>query len=543
MPPEGTPENSAAVGVSTGWMPATVAEDYDGHHPAGILVRLHGRFCDAYNQDPEPVNGMYWRVKPSLVRPMGSSQPPAVLSLFVVRWWDYFNQKQRKSRSHNVANEEMILDVLDGQFSPHALLGERGEYQVTSAFIRGDTNTIPDLESLGSLVANSMRGRCRVGLYFLWPSQRPSRLAAFVPEPPLFALMKRMEESGVRTCWPHPSRLYRQLAGKLWVPSTSRDRAELQVPPTVQVNHAQWQAGEHQRVAEDAIAELRHISKARGGSAQPTDPYRGVVKLGFSWMGEDVRPFTGVAGLVKVLQQSLEGVRPGGVCLVQERIEDTICEIRVICNRDRAAAEPEAVRKDVVRLKLHPPNPRHADNTFALTSHLTMNAAEASEYAFGGSLEAYKAAEKEVLHLTDRWLQWFRDEDFGIPHACRFDFLVAKAAGGVFAVWTTEVSECGASLCGLHHGPRTAAFLNECLVDDDSGRFPRPLPPSVQQPAAKPTQLQPKAKAKPAPEDGAESKKAQQQASAIVQPRPSRMRSIAVLVAIVAFVLFRLRRR
>merc|ERR1719352_328424 len=105
--PEGTPEEGPLVGLATGWIPATVAEDWSSEQQKGedprVLVRLHGSFGDVYNLDPKPVKNMYWRVKRNLVRPMGLSQPKLELSLFVVRWWDYWNPNNRRSRTHNVA--------------------------------------------------------------------------------------------------------------------------------------------------------------------------------------------------------------------------------------------------------------------------------------------------------------------------------------------------------------------------------------------------------------------------------------------------------
>merc|ERR1719230_981469 len=108
---------------------------------------------------------MYWRVARHLVRRMGEQQPQADLSLLVVRWWDYYGppNSRNKSRSHNVANEGMLLDVLEGPGSPHAALAKDGRYEVHSAFVR----SADDLASLGARLASSMRGRHRAGLYFL----------------------------------------------------------------------------------------------------------------------------------------------------------------------------------------------------------------------------------------------------------------------------------------------------------------------------------------------------------------------------------------
>ena len=44
---------------------------------------------------------------------MDETQAPVEISGFVVCWWNYWNAKNRMSRSHNLANEQMIfVDVV-----------------------------------------------------------------------------------------------------------------------------------------------------------------------------------------------------------------------------------------------------------------------------------------------------------------------------------------------------------------------------------------------------------------------------------------------
>jgi len=467
--------------VAEEWRPEQL-----GSREPRVLVRLHGRFADAYNRDPEPVKGMYWRVKRSHIRSMGAQQPAAELSLLVVRWWDYWNPRNRRSRSHNVANEEMLLDVLEGPGSPHALFGERGSYEVHSAFVRNSA----DLESMGQALAAAMRGKCQAGLYFLWPTQHASdarRLPGAVAEPALLGLMERMEAAGVPTRWPHPLNLYRQMAGKLWVPRVSCERPDLCVPLTVRLDMAKWDA-DQRAAAEDAIAELQRLRAASPGGRAPAEgTFRGVAKLGFSWMGADVRPFTGAAELVSALRHLLEGAQRDTVCLVQERIEDVACELRFLCCQDLAQG-PEAVKKEILWMKLHAPQ-HNSDETFHLTSHQTMGAQEAADYAFCGSMEALRDAEKKAAGLADLWLQWFRQEGYGTPATCRLDFLVsvpARRRGRPEAsVWTVELCECGGSLCGLLPHGRTTACLNACLAGSAS-LPPQPLPPLRSPPTSSP---------------------------------------------------------
>eukprot|EP00928_Gymnodinium_smaydae_P002177 TRINITY_DN10767_c0_g2_i2.p1 TRINITY_DN10767_c0_g2~~TRINITY_DN10767_c0_g2_i2.p1 ORF type:complete len:552 (+),score=131.03 TRINITY_DN10767_c0_g2_i2:73-1728(+) len=488
-PPEVAPEASAAgsrsggdlaaVGLTTGWMPATVAEDWRAPADAAaasaggedrVLVKFHGRFLDAYKQEENgnPVNGLYWRVPRHLVRRVGIPQPAAELSILVVRWWDYFNRR-RGSPSHNVANEDMLLDALQNAGSPHAAFGAEGRYEVYSAFARNAA----DLDALGASMAGAMRGKRKAAFYFLWPTQRPSverRMPGCVPAPSLLALMERMEAQGVPSRFPHEVKLYRQLAGKTWVPRVCAEQPELRVPKTVSVTSKDFDADSF-KVAERALLELY--------GAGDLAARRGVAKLGFSWMGEDVRPFTGPTELVKALSTLFDGCPPDAMCLVQERVENVVCELRFVCSRDRAAGE-DAVKRDLVRMRMH--NPRHSDATFALTSAHTMGFEEAAECAFVGKREALEAAEKEADRLADLWFQWLKEEGHGVPANLRLDFLVALAPE--VKLWTVEVCESGGSLCGLSPAVRAAALLNECLCEGPSAPppagFPQQLPPQRQ---------------------------------------------------------------
>lgn len=137
------------VGLSTGWVPATVAESYppaadspgaaNGSCAGSVLVFLHGRFADGMwwpghgdHPDKGAVDGMYWRVPRAHVRLMDFPQPVTVLSLLVVRHWQYTAVRQ-EARSHNVLHEGLVLDALD---APHQAFGQAGSYEVYSAFIR-----------------------------------------------------------------------------------------------------------------------------------------------------------------------------------------------------------------------------------------------------------------------------------------------------------------------------------------------------------------------------------------------------------------------
>lgn len=478
-------EAKPVIGLSTGWIPATVVETPKDQavDDGRVLVFLQGLFDDHYHPEPDgqPVCGMYWRVPRSLVRPMGSSLPEAALSLLVVRWGNYHGGS-KSSRSHDITNDAMLRDILLDRGSPHAACAPTGSYEVFTAFIR---NT-DDLSFVEPLLARTMRSSNRVGMYFLWPSQSHRLSSGMVSEHVLLDLMHRMEMEGVRTCWPHPQALYRQLAGKLWAPGVSRGRPDLRVPPTVKVDWQRFRmATDVVQVATGIIQELIGM-RPQGGAAAAPDSYRGVAKLGFSWMGEGVRAFEGPRGLVAAIRDLRLGTTDAPVCLVQERVEGVACELRLVCCRDRAR---EDVTWELVRMRQKPQRRQNGGaDDFSVASHENMKFEEATADVFGGRSQALKAAEDEVRRLGKLWLQWFESEGFGLPApAFRLDFIVANAARAVPQVWTVELCECGGSLCSLAHDARTTATLNECLAGPSGdfapaaalgaqGSFPRPLP-------------------------------------------------------------------
>lgn len=501
-------ESPMVVGLSTGWILATVAEEYSAAAngtDGTVLIILHGRFVDGSfwpghgtrAVEEKPINGMYWRVARKHIRHMSMPQPEMALSLLVVRHWEYVQPRQ-EARSHNVLHEGLVTDALE---APRNSFGDKGEYEVYSAFIR----VSEDLSKLGDSLTASLRGQRRAALYFLWPTQRPLEssyhLEGCVAESELIGAMERMQHAGIRTAWPHSAPLYRILAGKLWPPRLGDSAVELHVPPTVEVNRASWKA-DARAAAEAALIELRRLrAEVHGGEAAPLATYRGVAKLCFSWQGEGVLPFTGTDELARVLDRLLDGGNDSSACLVQERVENVGCELRLVCCRDRAAeakttsegcTSSPSVAMELVRMQLRPPRHRE-DSTFSLTSPFTMSAAEAAENAFFGSSAALEAAEAEARRLADRWFKWFEKEGKGVPHTVRIDFLAAvqepsATVDGEAAVqvYTLELTECGASMCGLPVAPRSIAVLNECLADDNGccignggfpNGFPLPLPP------------------------------------------------------------------
>lgn len=477
------------VGLSSGWLRATALAAWDpdeaeqrrrvGDNDALYLhVRFEGLFRDPV---AGACDGLDMHVHASLVRPWdaNSEQPPtALLSLLLVRWWDYWSNTVWSD--YSVTSDGLLRDLVDGPCGPYAELA--GEFEAFTAFVRFSS----DLDKLSAHWAQAaLRGTNTAAWYFLWPQQRVAadQTGGSVREQRFFALCQRMERAGIRSGWPHPSSLYRQLCGKLWIPAMSLCR-EHGLPPTTRVQYADVRV-DPLRAAERALTSLAAIRREVWGQP-PVSPseFRGVAKLGFSWQGDDVLPFHGVDNLARVLRRLLEQRHSEQLlCLVQEMVPDVVCEYRVICVRDSARGDGVYARERLwMRMKAKGEHHNHQEacevSDFALTSAKVLSDGEAVAELFGGDCGLRDRAQAAAERLVDRWLLWFIAESSEPPPVTRLDFLISRGGGeaGGPSAWTCEVGECGASMCSVECDARNCAALNWAVKHDPSRRFPRPLP-------------------------------------------------------------------
>ena len=271
MPRDGPADSDPdppVIGVSQGWIPATVAEDYDpkSNSGDGVLVKLHGFFEDAYREE-KPVSGMMWKIQPSLICLRSSAPVKIQLSLVVVRWKDYWT-RTTGSRSHNVLNEGLIRDVLYGEASCKEAFGSRGAYEVISIFAKTKSHldAVPQ-----ELLASSLRGSRKAAFFFLWPALKKGlNEPGHVDASALKSLVTGLDGLGVKTCWPHPWTLYEDLVSKQWAPRECSN-LELRIPPTTSVSKESLKASGAKAVASAAIAALQQLSRDRDGTPLPPD--------------------------------------------------------------------------------------------------------------------------------------------------------------------------------------------------------------------------------------------------------------------------------
>jgi len=233
-----------------------------------------------------------------------------------------------------------------------------------------------------------------------------------------------------------------------------------------------------------ALKRLMAIRKKVWGKDEvPLDEFRGVVKLGFSWGGFDVLPFQGPGALISRCRKLFDQPKVENiVCVVQEMIPNIVGEHRVLCIYDKCR---RIWRKESLWMQSMKPTQNRLGTDissvpdFKLATSITVESGQVPIKFFGGDRMAYQAAERQASNIVDKWLTWYQTETAEPPPCTRIDFLVSYQPRGRVQVWTCEVGECGASLCGVEVHGRNLAALNNAILKDDARRFPRSLPDHI----------------------------------------------------------------
>mmetsp|Transcript_41005 Transcript_41005/g.89355 ORF Transcript_41005/g.89355 Transcript_41005/m.89355 type:complete len:581 (+) Transcript_41005:2-1744(+) len=481
------------AGLSDGWVQVEVlntfnAAEYDeSRHQTWVKVKFLGTFVDPLSLDQR------WSpelsVKPCDLR---ISVPRPALSLLNVRWFNYYEQRNAQ---WNCLGEALNSGVIDGVGGAWEAIPS--DYEVVTIFVRG----ADDIQRINPVwAAQQLRGRHRCCTVHLWPTQSNTG-DGYVPEDVVFRCLERLEQAGIPLRHPsHSSMLYRQLCGKTWIPAMSRNPLA-GVPPSVRLMSGDCRSGYGAAVARAYRVLSDSIVDAGMGNAG--DPVEGVMKAGFSWMGQDVTCFAGQQQLDEKARKmlKLDSLDATVQCIYLQHKVNKLVELRRICFYDRVSDQYQIhTRYMVVEQR------RNWD--FEMTSAKTYTEAEALEHVFKGNTGAKADAERQAAELGQHWLQWMQRETGSKAAFARLDFLVevdfptdedkkakdeeakdeeakgeeAKDKEATVKVWTCEVTEIGGSLCGLSDNARNAAVLSSCFTDVTCGTVgclcttPRPLP-------------------------------------------------------------------
>ncbi|CAK9009222.1 unnamed protein product [Durusdinium trenchii] len=293
-------------------------------------------------------------------------------------------------------------------------------------------------EQLGRLdpaAVKSLLDRAEVqgAVYLLSPQRVAGEFRTkhdLVHDVPLFQLMERLEGAGVPTLWPHPSHLYRTLAGKEW-PTHLCLSSQYHIPSTTRVSR-QAVLASPKLAAQDAWHALKKLIEAQGRT--PPEQVHAAVKVGYSWRSAGV---TLCHGLVELANTLLEVARGGehSSFMVQELIDGILCEAMVYVLHGQMVAHPQ-----YYRFPEHKAPPQYLHR-------------KAAKEILGGET-ALAHCEEVMKKIVEHWILWASAQCATPIPFLRIDFLLSVAAPGSapLAVWTGEVSELGVAveLQGLH---------------------------------------------------------------------------------------------
>lgn len=477
---EGRAGAAPLVGLSAGWSTASVERDFhaaafvEGDRETHVSLRFRGSFADPALGARQELPAL---VHPRLVRDVVGAAPPPLLSVFCVRWLGSTGGPARSD--WDVAGDGVVREALDG-----LARAMPGEYEVHTAWVKGE-----DLGAIsGEEVRRMLRGQHATAWYFLWPS-RGSRRPGCCPDAELNALVQRVERAGVPTGWPHPGHVWRLLVARSWMAQMCLLPA-YRVPVGTCVHYAEF-AEDPAREAERALLTLLDLRLRTRDAPAERSGFQGVVRLGLEGAGGRILRFEGVDGLASALRALFTAPSSEQLtCVAQELPQDALCACCVVCVREGAdgvarwrrwSGPPSAPSPDAA--------PGIVWEALSSRDFLGDDGDGAAVVAahFGGDEAAYQEGVRRLDALVDHWLLWYSTECPEPPQALTFEFVLARtpddASGKALGacphavdVWTWDIHECGAPLCGVPAAVRAAATVMSAMRNDESGRFPLPLP-------------------------------------------------------------------
>lgn len=265
-------------------------------------------------------------------------------------------------------------------------------------------------------------------VYFLSPQRVAGDFRTkndMVHDAPLFGLMEALEEAGLPTVWPHPSYLYRTLAGKEW-PSQLCLSPQYHVPLTVRVSR-QAVLTKGQRAAEEACQALCRLREAMGRPLKSAG-VRAAVKVGYSWRSSGVQLCRDdVMDLSRALAKAAAAGQHASF-MVQELIEGVLCEAMVYVIHGEVAGFPQ-----YYRFPEHQAPPQYMPR-------------KSAAQLLGGEM-AQRKCEERMHSIVQQWILWAQCMSASPIPFLRIDFLLAQGKEGKeVQVWTGEVSELGVAV-------------------------------------------------------------------------------------------------
>lgn len=489
------------VGMSEGWVPAKIAQDFNGAKGQSVHVEyqwphfftVRGNLVDSKDEDQmrDVYNTVDVRLAsdfPALGKVPRGLSPPAYqpeLSIISFRWGG-LNECVAPSQWGDTGSP--VSTVFFDSFIDRVVLPQLGrEYEVWTVYIE-DKQDLQKLADMAHLIFGpnhpARRAKRTVGMYFLYPTgfeegcipnmeTGEDHGAGMVDQKSIFKLMHAMERAAIVTKFPHCSFLYELLTSKKWTYMLTL-ASHLNVPATVAVPRGliELDVASATEKALFALDSVRKQQAALKGLPAPAESVKkGAAKLGHSWEALDVKFWKGKDGdasLQDALFQLSQNIEINGELtgqphdnesiMVQEFIEHDL-ELRVYT----VDGKPEIlIYTKFCRIK--------ENNEFG-DFQQTSSREEAAKMWVHNDVPALQAGEDQCFTIAQHWLTWIMAQCCEMPPAIRFDFFIKRTGPGTAQVYTLEICELGFSMLGDSCLPEKVfnALLKSCLADKPRG--------------------------------------------------------------------------
>lgn len=479
---------SPRIARSDGWAKAVIVETAEknpllailppGRDPEspGVWVRikfLDPVWVDSKGQVLEEKSLFQWlSAKSGNIRLLNPSPIPEV-SMVVFRWGGSVPVDER--RFDFALSDKLIQECLD---CVHAKVPNNLEIFTVHIQHTSDLRKVSHHH-----IWQSLRGKLKFGMYFLWGSSSDSK-PGYVLANDFIDLMERFESVGIVTKYPNHAQMYRAITSKEYQAALS-SCSPLRIPATVSVP-VSYILSNLENTVQKIFRSLQTIKKDTQKCDSPI--VNGLVKVGYEWMGDGVRAFSGSEDLKAKILSILDGGH--GVVksvLVQERVNSLICEPRVFVFNGIVAG---------IRYTWNEKEDAKSGRIHALR---TCRKERAAEELFQGDIGAQKYVERKIAQLVKDWNVWLLSVGGEVPLFVRIDFLVEKIGGQckadvgeadtgedewnseeaeeeelksdpvlpspehhvddskydeIYRVWTCELGEMGSSMVGFREGKR-----------------------------------------------------------------------------------------
>jgi len=488
------------IGMSEGWVPATVSADQDKNVHAGEVsieyswvhfYTKQGRVADSESEwtewyKPDDVRSTSFfssvKLKQSLV-PLGSRPELAIINF---RWGgqNEIGHCAQWGDTGISASDRFLESFLDSA----VVTSIQGKYEVWTVYIEDSTDMVKIADAAHIIFGEHhpvRRAKHVSGMYFLYPTAFEEGCvptqetgsdggAGLVDQKSFFRMVNAIERAGIPTRFPHCSGMYEQLASKRWTFQLALT-PHLRLPPTVSVPRMLIEQG-CEVAAAKAISALQAVKRQQAAlRGEPIDKVatitKGVAKLGFSWEALDVKFWEKEDGLKNSLYQLTQMIEISDeytaqphdleAIMIQEYIKHDL-ELRIYTVEGKVEA---AIYTKFCRIK---ENLEFGDFEQSFVKD------QAAKDWMDGDLAALEDGERQCRELSQHWLDWLHSQMCEMPPAIRFDFFVARHPGGEKGkaeVWTLEICELGFSMLAHKQLPKKvfAAMLKNCLSGPESG--------------------------------------------------------------------------